>query len=61
MPTFTQDTVIKLPSDEEDDRAFIRDVGARVAQIVTNSAKLPYAQRAKDVVQNTRALNSQRI
>lgn len=61
VPTFTQDTVIELPSDEEDDRAFIRDIGARVAQIVTNSAKLPYAQREKDVVQKTRALNSQRI
>ena len=58
VPTFTQDTVIELPLDEDDDRAFIRDVGANVAKIVMDSAGIPYAQRAKDVVQQVRVLHS---
>ena len=59
VPTFTQDTVVKLPLDKDDDRAFIRKVGAKVAKIVLESATLSYAQRGKTVMQHTRALRSQ--
>ncbi len=60
VPTYTQDTIIELGSND-DDRAFIRDIGARVAKIVLDSAELAYMQRARIFGQRVRALRSQQI
>ena len=51
MPTYMQDTVNELQPKDDGDHAFIRNAGAKVAEIVVDSAELIYTQRAKNVSQ----------
>lgn len=46
VPTYTQDTIVRLPARGGDDRTFLRDFGRRVARIVLESAGLGHEQRA---------------
>jgi nitrite reductase/ring-hydroxylating ferredoxin subunit len=56
VPTYTQDTVLTLPPRSRDDRAFMRDVGAKVAEVVFASAKVPEKEREAFVRRRTSEL-----
>ena len=45
VPTYTQDTVVTLPRSNGDDRAVMRDLGQRIADLVFASAEQPAEQR----------------
>ncbi len=46
VPTYTQDTVVTLPKGNGDDRALMRTLGQRIAELVLSSAELPADERA---------------
>ena len=56
VPTYTQDTVIPLAAQSDDDE-FIRDVGAKVARIVLESANYPPERRQDEFAGAVRALS----
>ena len=45
VPTYTQDTVMKIPQRNGDDRAVMREVGDEVSQLIFNSADVPDSVR----------------
>lgn len=56
IPTFAQDTVLQLPPREENDDAFIRMVGNKVAQVVIDSADISPAERRAEIERRIRKL-----
>ena len=56
VPTYTQDTVIPLAAQSDDDE-FIHDVGAKVARIVLESANYPPERRQDEFADAVRALS----
>jgi hypothetical protein len=56
IPTYTQDTVIPYSGKNEGD-TFVRDVGAKVVEIVLKSASYPAEQRKEEVARGVRALS----
>lgn len=55
IPTYTQDTVLTVPARNGDDRALMRDIGARVADIVFKSAGKTLEEREEYFVREVRA------
>lgn len=56
IPTFAQDTVLKLPPRDEDDEAFIREVGKKVAEVIVDSAKVAPEERRDEIERGIKAL-----
>ena len=56
IPTFGQDAVLPLPPRGRDDRAFIRDVGRKVAQVLVDSADVATAERPAEVEREIKAM-----
>ena len=56
IPTFAQDTVLKLPPRGGDDEAFIREVGKMVAEVIVGSAKVAPEERRDEIERRIKAL-----
>ena len=56
IPTFAQDTVLKLPPRGENDETLIRAVGKKVAEIIIDSAKIASEIRQEEIERRIKAI-----
>ncbi len=56
VPTYSQDTIVHMPATGGDDRALMRDVGAKVSQINLETASLPPRQRKEEFARRVREI-----
>ena len=56
IPTFAQDTVLKLPPRGENDETLIRAVGKKVAEIIIDSAKIALEVRQEEIERRIKAI-----